>query len=261
MLFDLRGRGRRTTVQVIYLTLALLMGGGLVLFGIGGDVSGGLVDAFREDSGSRRRAGTEDFEKPRRAKPTAAPPRARRTPRPRPPRPAPATSSPAPASTSTRQPARSPKKGRRSSSAPRRRGRATSPLDPQPIDDSVALAHGPGLRRGRASTSPRRPCARRRSSPRRARASPPSPRSPCSPTRPARPARATSRRREGGRAAPTRTSAPGCSDQLDAAKQQSLQQRSRTPPAVPAEPTERDRDAWGGGGGGAARFRRGGDGN
>ena len=33
-------------VQVIYITLALLMGGGLVLFGIGGNTSGGLVDAI-----------------------------------------------------------------------------------------------------------------------------------------------------------------------------------------------------------------------
>jgi hypothetical protein len=52
MLFDLRGAGRRTTVKVVYLTLALLMGGGLVLFGIGGDVSGGLVDALQENEGS-----------------------------------------------------------------------------------------------------------------------------------------------------------------------------------------------------------------
>jgi hypothetical protein len=52
MLFDLRGAGRRTTVKVVYLTLAVLMGGGLVLFGIGGDVSGGLVDALTENSGS-----------------------------------------------------------------------------------------------------------------------------------------------------------------------------------------------------------------
>jgi len=51
MLFDLRGRGRRRTVQVIYLGLALLMGGGLVFFGIGGDVQGGLLDAFRENQG------------------------------------------------------------------------------------------------------------------------------------------------------------------------------------------------------------------
>ena len=36
MLFDLRGRGRRRTVKVVYITLAFLMGGGLVLFGIGG---------------------------------------------------------------------------------------------------------------------------------------------------------------------------------------------------------------------------------
>src|SRR5215210_1657940 len=51
MLFDLRGR-RRRAVQVTYLMLALLMGGGLVLFGIGGDVSGGLLDAFKGGGGS-----------------------------------------------------------------------------------------------------------------------------------------------------------------------------------------------------------------
>ena len=47
MLFDLQGK-RRRVVQATYLTLAVLMGGGLVLFGIGGDVSGGLFDAFSE---------------------------------------------------------------------------------------------------------------------------------------------------------------------------------------------------------------------
>ena len=46
MLFDLRGRGRRRTVQVIYATLAILLGGGLVLFGIGGGTNGGLFDAI-----------------------------------------------------------------------------------------------------------------------------------------------------------------------------------------------------------------------
>jgi hypothetical protein len=51
MLFDLRGTGRRRTVKVVYITLAFLMGGGLVLFGIGGDVSGGLVDAITERGG------------------------------------------------------------------------------------------------------------------------------------------------------------------------------------------------------------------
>src|SRR5215210_3501003 len=51
MLFDLRGK-RRRAVQATYLTLAQLMGGGLVFFGIGGDVSGGLFDAFSERGGS-----------------------------------------------------------------------------------------------------------------------------------------------------------------------------------------------------------------
>ncbi len=41
MLFDLRARGRRRTVQVVYLGLAVLMGGGLVLFGVGSGNSGG----------------------------------------------------------------------------------------------------------------------------------------------------------------------------------------------------------------------------
>lgn len=50
MLFDLRGRGRRRAVQAIYLGLAVLMGGGLVLFGIGGNTSGGLFDAFSSDN-------------------------------------------------------------------------------------------------------------------------------------------------------------------------------------------------------------------
>ena len=45
MLFDLKGR-RRRVVQVTYIGLALLMGGGLVLSGIGSDASGGLLDAF-----------------------------------------------------------------------------------------------------------------------------------------------------------------------------------------------------------------------
>src|SRR4051794_41978159 len=52
MLFDLRGRGRRRAVRIIYLGLAVLMGGGLVLFGIGGATSGGLLDAIQGNSGS-----------------------------------------------------------------------------------------------------------------------------------------------------------------------------------------------------------------
>jgi hypothetical protein len=56
MLFDLRGR-RRRAVQATYLTLAVLMGGGLVFFGIGGDVSGGLFDAFSDRSGGTSGSG------------------------------------------------------------------------------------------------------------------------------------------------------------------------------------------------------------
>jgi hypothetical protein len=59
MLFDLRGR-RRRAVQVTYLLLALLMGGGLVLFGIGGDVSGGLLDAFKGGGGSSGDSALQD---------------------------------------------------------------------------------------------------------------------------------------------------------------------------------------------------------
>jgi hypothetical protein len=53
MLFDLRGSGRRRVVKIVYLTLAFLMGGGLILFGIGGGgaLSGGLVDAITESNG------------------------------------------------------------------------------------------------------------------------------------------------------------------------------------------------------------------
>ena len=52
MLFDLRGR-RRRAVQATYLLLAVLMGGGLVLFGIGGEVSGALRRLRRPRRGGR----------------------------------------------------------------------------------------------------------------------------------------------------------------------------------------------------------------
>jgi hypothetical protein len=53
MLFDLRGRHRRRLVKVIYVGLALLVGGGLVLFGVGaGTGGGGLLDAATENEGS-----------------------------------------------------------------------------------------------------------------------------------------------------------------------------------------------------------------
>ena len=58
MLFDLRGK-RRRAVQATYLILAVLMGGGLVLFGIGGS-GGNIFDAFDSSSGD---SGNEQLEK------------------------------------------------------------------------------------------------------------------------------------------------------------------------------------------------------
>jgi hypothetical protein len=53
VLFDLRSRGRRRTVQVVYLGLAVLMGGGLILFGVGaGNGFGGILDAFTHNGSS-----------------------------------------------------------------------------------------------------------------------------------------------------------------------------------------------------------------
>jgi tetratricopeptide (TPR) repeat protein len=63
MLFDLRGRGRRRTIQVIYLGLAILMGGGLVLFGIGGNTNGGLFDAIGGGSNGTSTSASDAFNK------------------------------------------------------------------------------------------------------------------------------------------------------------------------------------------------------
>ena len=65
MLFDLRGRGRRRTVQTVYLGLALLMGGGLVLFGVGaGNGFGGILNAFTGNgSGSAQKQVVSQQEK------------------------------------------------------------------------------------------------------------------------------------------------------------------------------------------------------
>jgi hypothetical protein len=55
MLFDLRSRGRRRTVQAVYLGLAVLMGGGLVLFGVGtGSGVGGLLNAFTGNGSNKQ---------------------------------------------------------------------------------------------------------------------------------------------------------------------------------------------------------------
>jgi hypothetical protein len=53
MLFDLKGK-RRRVVQGVYLTLAILLGAGLVLFGVGSSVNGGLFDAFNGGGGSNQ---------------------------------------------------------------------------------------------------------------------------------------------------------------------------------------------------------------
>src|SRR5436305_9035311 len=53
MLFDLKGK-RRRAVQGTYLTLAVLMGAGLVLFGIGSSTNGGLGDLFSGGGGSNK---------------------------------------------------------------------------------------------------------------------------------------------------------------------------------------------------------------
>ena len=61
MLFDLRGRGRRRTVQAIYLCLAIIMGGGLVFLGIGtGNDFGSVFDAIGGSSGG---GATDVFER------------------------------------------------------------------------------------------------------------------------------------------------------------------------------------------------------
>lgn len=53
MLFDLRSRGRRRTVQVVYVGLAVLIGAGLILFGVGtGTGGGGLLGGLTGNNSS-----------------------------------------------------------------------------------------------------------------------------------------------------------------------------------------------------------------
>jgi hypothetical protein len=65
MLFDLRGRHRRRAVKVIYIGLALLIGGGLVLFGVGtgGGSGGGLLNAASENEGSGGKSFADEIKK------------------------------------------------------------------------------------------------------------------------------------------------------------------------------------------------------
>ena len=58
MLFDLRSRGRRRTMQVIYIGLAVLMAAGLVLFGVGtGTGGGGLFGGLVGSNSSSNQSG------------------------------------------------------------------------------------------------------------------------------------------------------------------------------------------------------------
>jgi len=53
MLFDLRGRGRRRSVRIIYLGLALLFGVGFIGFGVGvGGGGGGIINSLTGNEGS-----------------------------------------------------------------------------------------------------------------------------------------------------------------------------------------------------------------
>jgi hypothetical protein len=64
MLFDLRGRGRRRTVRVIYGGLALLIGAGLVFFGVGAGVGGGgLLNSLTGNEGSSGASFSAQIEK------------------------------------------------------------------------------------------------------------------------------------------------------------------------------------------------------
>src|ERR687893_705910 len=63
MLFDLRSAGRRRFIKIVYVTLALLMGGGLVLFGIGGDNFDSETSGFTAEGKAKLRQATDAWEK------------------------------------------------------------------------------------------------------------------------------------------------------------------------------------------------------
>ena len=76
MLFDLRARGRRRTVQAVYLGLAILFGLGFVGFGVGGGFGGGgIFEAFGGKEGANSAsfsAQVEKYEKLTRKQPSNA---------------------------------------------------------------------------------------------------------------------------------------------------------------------------------------------
>ena len=204
MLFDLRGRGRRRTVKIVYITLALLMGGGLVLFGIGGGgaMQGGLVDAITGSSGGD--TGTARFDQREREaaaqdahQPAGRGRLGRARPRPR-------------AERRHRRQLR-PEHGdlHGGGQGQARRGRRRVGEVPRARSAQARRPRGEPdgarVRPDRPQPPDRTPPRRRRSSPRRARRRPPTRRWRSTPTRPARPARATSRATRRS-SAPRRTS-------------------------------------------------------
>ena len=73
MLFDLRSRGRRRTVQAVYLGLAIILGGGLVLFGVGaGNGFGGLLELVHRERLEQQQAGDQPGREDRPARHPAA---------------------------------------------------------------------------------------------------------------------------------------------------------------------------------------------
>ena len=61
MLFDLQSRGRRTAVKIIYVGLAILMGAGFLLFGVGvGTGGGGFLDIFRGGTSTSAQVSTAE---------------------------------------------------------------------------------------------------------------------------------------------------------------------------------------------------------
>jgi tetratricopeptide (TPR) repeat protein len=66
MLFDVKGK-RKRMIQVVYVILAILFGGSLVLFGTGSGVSGGLVDAITGNSSSENSAFQDQVDEARQA--------------------------------------------------------------------------------------------------------------------------------------------------------------------------------------------------
>jgi tetratricopeptide (TPR) repeat protein len=67
MLFDLRGKGRRRAVKFIYIGLALLMGGGAVLFGVGSFGGTGVLSSLNSNEGSNAASFSSQIKKYRKA--------------------------------------------------------------------------------------------------------------------------------------------------------------------------------------------------